>query len=116
MSTNALISGASPIARERATPLRSRAFCISAIGGHQGHGRQPAAGSDFRRGAAGDAAVEFVHALSLETNVRSATVLGIVGAGGIGHSLYENAPSTRASAAFSIPRSRPSTGWPLEKA
>jgi len=25
-----------------------------------------------------------------ETNVRSATVLGIVGAGGIGHSLYEN--------------------------
>jgi phosphonate transport system permease protein len=26
----------------------------------------------------------------LETNVRSATVLGIVGAGGIGHSLYEN--------------------------
>ena len=25
-----------------------------------------------------------------ETNVRSATVLGIIGAGGIGHSLYEN--------------------------
>jgi phosphonate transport system permease protein len=28
-----------------------------------------------------------------ETNVRSATVLGIVGAGGIGHSLYENVRS-----------------------
>ena len=26
----------------------------------------------------------------LETNVRSATVLGIVGAGGIGQTLYEN--------------------------
>ena len=38
-----------------------------------------------------------------ETNVRSATVLGIVGAGGIGHSLYENALSTRTSAVFSIP-------------
>lgn len=30
-----------------------------------------------------------------ETNVRSATVLGIVGAGGIGHSLYENVRSAR---------------------
>ena len=38
-----------------------------------------------------------------ETNVRSATVLGIVGAGGIGHSLYEN---IRAS---TIPRRRRSS-------
>jgi phosphonate transport system permease protein len=37
-----------------------------------------------------------------ETNVRSATVLGIVGAGGIGHSLYENIRSFQYSATAAI--------------
>jgi phosphonate transport system permease protein len=34
--------------------------------------------------------VELLHPYRFETNVRSATVLGIAGAGGIGQSLYEN--------------------------
>lgn len=38
----------------------------------------------------------------LETNVRSATVLGIVGAGGIGHSLYENIRGFRYSETAAI--------------
>ena len=37
-----------------------------------------------------------------ETNVRSATVLGIVGAGGIGHSLYENVRSFQYSETAAI--------------
>jgi phosphonate transport system permease protein len=37
-----------------------------------------------------------------ETNVRSATVLGIVGAGGIGHSLYENIRSFQYSETAAI--------------
>jgi phosphonate transport system permease protein len=37
-----------------------------------------------------------------ETNVRSATVLGIVGAGGIGHSLYENVRSFQYSQTAAI--------------
>ncbi len=37
-----------------------------------------------------------------ETNVRSATVLGIVGAGGIGHSLYENIRSFQYDATAAI--------------
>jgi phosphonate transport system permease protein len=37
-----------------------------------------------------------------ETNVRSATVLGIVGAGGIGHSLYENIRSFQYSQTAAI--------------
>lgn len=37
-----------------------------------------------------------------ETNVRSATVLGIIGAGGIGHSLYENIRSFQYSETAAI--------------
>ncbi len=41
------------------------------------------------RAAAGDAAADLLLPLSLDTNVRSATVVGMVGAGGIGVTLWE---------------------------
>jgi len=42
----------------------------------------------LRVAACGDAAAALVHALPLENNIRMATVLGVVGAGGLGQMLF----------------------------
>ena len=58
-------------------------------GGRAGDRRERAGGNRLRRDPAGVAAVDLVLAVPLRINVRSASVVGIVGAGGIGTVLWD---------------------------